>query len=212
MNIGKRLLAVAGMVRQGSRVADIGTDHAYLPVYLVQEHIAPCAVATDIRRGPVQAALKTVQQAALTDKICVRLGDGLSPVSPDEAEDIVIAGMGGETIVQILSAAPWVQSPHYRLILQPMSKPEQLHQYLLQNGFEIEREFLVADGHTYIVLTAVYTGCPPLTDAFWFWRGAFTVPDGRPYWQKAAVHLKKRAAHDPAAAVYLEIAAKLEQL
>lgn len=218
MTMSKRLSAVAAAVRRGSRVADIGTDHAYLPVYLVKNGICPTAIAADIRSGPAAAARRTVEAAGLADRIAVRLGDGLAPVAADEADDIVIAGMGGENIAAILAAAPWIKAPHYRLILQPMSKAEVLHAYLLQNGFAITAEETVTeDGHLYIWLTAVYTAAPPVCDAFLHWRGAFAVPDGRPYWAKTATHLEKHAdgcrKTDPAAAArWREIAARLRVL
>lgn len=195
MMLHERLSAVAGAVRAGSRVADIGTDHAYLPVYLVQNGICPTAIAADIRRGPLAAAERTVAAAGFTDRIAVRLGDGLAPIRPDEVDDIVIAGMGGETITAILTAAPWVKAPQYRLILQPMTKAEVLHAYLMQNGFAIEREWLVAeDRRRYIVLVAAFTDAPPISDAVAHWRGAFEGEDSVLYGEKTAAHLRKRAA------------------
>ena len=125
-----RLSAVAALVREGRRVADIGTDHALLPVWLVRTGRCPAAVASDIRQGPAAAARRQVEKAALSDRISVRVGDGLAPLAPGEAEDIVIAGMGGETVAEILAAAPWVRNKAYHLVLQPMSKPEKLRQFL----------------------------------------------------------------------------------
>ena len=193
--LSKRLAAVAAMVRQGSRVADIGTDHAFLPVHLAESGITPSAIASDLRKGPCASAEKTVKAAGLADKIAVRLGDGLSSVLPDEVDDIVIAGMGGETVAAILAAAPWVRDGRLRLILQPMSKIEVLHAFLLTGGFAIDREITVRDGHDYVILCAHFADLPPVDDPFLFWRGAFSVPDGRDYWQKTAVYLRVRAAH-----------------
>lgn len=197
MELSKRLRAVAAQVRSGVRVGDIGTDHAYLPVYLVAQGLAAGAVASDVRPGPVSAARRTVESAGLSDRVSVRLGDGLAPIAPDEVEDIVIAGMGGETMAAILEAAPWLQNTRYRLILQPMSHPEAVHAFLLRHGFAFEREFLVNDGRDYIVLTASFANVPPTDDPFQIWRGGFAVPDGRPYWQKTAAHLRRRLAHSP---------------
>lgn len=154
-----RLRAVAELVRPGSRVADIGTDHALLPVWLLQSGRCPSAVASDIGEGPAASARHTVETAGLTARIAVRVGDGLAPVSPDEAEDIVIAGMGGETIAAILEAAPWVRDAHYHLVLQPMSKPERLRRFLFQNGFAILREDVIAEGERlYDVMSVAFTG------------------------------------------------------
>ena len=208
--LSKRLAAVAAMVRQGSRVADIGTDHAYLPVHLAENGTVPSAIASELRKGPCAAAQKTVAAAGLADKIAVRLGDGLSSVSPDEVDDIVIPGMGGETIAAILAAAPWVRDGRLRLILQPMSKLEALHAFLMTGGFAIDEEITVRDGHDYVVLRAHFADLPPIDDPFLFWRGAFSVPDGRDYWQKTAAYLKVRAAHgEPQLA---DIAARLAAL
>lgn len=154
-----RLAAVAARVRQGARVADIGTDHALLPVWLLQSGKCPSAVASDIGEGPAAAARRTVTGAGLESVITVRVGDGLAPVLPDEVDDIVIAGMGGETIAEILSAAPWVAHERYRLVLQPMSKPERLRLFLAENGFSPQEESIVAEGERlYTVMTVVFTG------------------------------------------------------
>lgn len=210
MLTNKRLLAVADMVRQGSRVADIGTDHAYLPVHLVENGIAPSAIASDLRSGPCASAAKTVAAAGLTDKISVRQGDGLSSVAAEETDDIVIAGMGGETIAAVLTAAPWVRQERLRLILQPMSKVEVLHRYLMRSGFAIDRELTVQDGHDYVLLCAHFAALPPIEDPFLFWRGGFSVPEGRRYWQKTAAYLRVRAAHGETALA--EIADRLAAL
>ena len=150
ITLDKRLSAVAALVRQGSRLADIGTDHAYLPVHLVQAGVCPSAIASDIGAGPLDAARRTVTENGLTSEIALRLGDGLATVSAGEVEDIAIAGMGGETIVMILEAAPWVQNEGIRLILQPMTRAEDLRRWLLHNGFSVLEEHLIIDGrHLY---------------------------------------------------------------
>lgn len=208
MALSKRLAAVASAVRHGSLVADIGTDHAYLPVYLVQNGIAPAAIAADIAAGPAAAARRTVQTANLTDKIEVRLGDGLSPLAPEDAEDMIIAGMGGETIAAILSAADWIKHTRYQLVLQPMSRVEMLHAYLLTNGFHITREWTVEeDGHLYVVLTAVYTDTLPNHDPVAHIRGGFDAESGKAYFDQVCKTLSRRAAGvehtDPATAATL---------
>ena len=135
MKLDQRLSAVAALVRLGSRLADIGTDHAYLPVWLVQNGVCPAAIAADLRPGPLEAARRHVAAAGLEDRISLRLGDGLAPVFPGEADDIVIAGMGGETIAAILAAADWLADARLRLVLQPMSRAEETRRWLLKNGF-----------------------------------------------------------------------------
>ncbi len=195
INLDKRLSTVASMVRRGSRVADIGTDHAYLPVYLVQAGICSGGIAADIRSGPLDAARRTVTEAGLTDVIALRLGDGLAPVAADEADDIVIAGMGGETIVEILSAADWVKDTRLQLVLQPMTRAEELRRWLLTSGFTITEERLVRDGHRlYPVMAAAYTAAETETDEFAFYAGFFAAEEGRPYREMMAEHLTRRAA------------------
>ncbi len=190
-----RLSTVAALVRPGSRLADIGTDHAYLPVYLVQTGVCPAAIASDIGAGPLEAARHTVTAAELTSKIALRLGDGLATVSAEEVDDIAIAGMGGETIAAILEAAPFVRDSRLRLILQPMTRAEDLRRWLLHNGFSVLEEHLITDGrHLYPVLAAEYTAAPPCEDAVLIYGGFFTAEEGRPYRQMMAEHLRRRAA------------------
>ncbi len=219
MTLDKRLATVASLVRPGSRLADIGTDHAYLPVYLVQAGVVPGGVAADIGVGPLEAARHTVTAAGLQEAIALRLGDGLAPIVPDEVEDIVIAGMGGETIVSILAAAPWVQNARYRLVLQPMTRAEDLRRWLLHNGFSVLVERLVQDGrHLYPVLAVSYTATLPPTDDLPLYAGFFSLQEGAPYRRMMAAHLDRRAdglrrAGDAAAAAHLDdLAARLRRM
>lgn len=195
ITLDKRLSAVAALVRQGSRLADIGTDHAYLPVYLVQSGVCPSAIASDIGAGPLDAARRTVTENGLTSEIALRLGDGLATVSAGEVEDIAIAGMGGETIAAILKAAPWVQNEGIRLILQPMTRAEDLRRWLLTHGFSVLEEHLITDGrHLYPVLATEYTATPVCEDEVAIYGGFFTPEEGRPYRQMMVEHLLRRAA------------------
>ena len=194
ITLDKRLSAVAALVRQGSRLADIGTDHAYLPVYLVQAGVCPLAIASDIGEGPLEAAHRTVTENGLTSKVALRLGDGLATVKAGEVEDVAIAGMGGETIAAILEAAPWVKDGRIRLILQPMTRAEDLRRWLLHNGFSVLEEHLIVDGrHLYPVLAAEYTAAPPYEDEVCIYGGFFTAEEGRPYRRMMAEHLLRRA-------------------
>ena len=194
ITLDKRLSAVAALVRQGSRLADIGTDHAYLPVHLVQSGVCPSAIASDIGAGPLDAARRTVTENGLTSEIALRLGDGLATVSAGEVEDIAIAGMGGETIAAILEAAPWVKSGDLRLILQPMTRAEDLRRWLLTHGFSVLEEHLIVDGrHLYPVMAAQYTAAEPCDDELAIYGGFFTAEEGRPSRQMMAEHLLRRA-------------------
>ncbi len=194
ITLDKRLRMVASLVRAGSRVADIGTDHAYLPVYLVQAGVVPSGIAADIGEGPLDAAHHTVIAAGLGDSISLRLGDGLAPITADEVDDIVIAGMGGETIAAILAAAAWVKDARYRLVLQPMTRAEDLRRWLLYNGFTVIAERLVRDKHhLYPVMAACYTAAEPPTEEWPIYAGFFAADEGAPYRKMMAEHLRRRA-------------------
>lgn len=158
-NFCKRLLLAADFVREGSKIVDIGTDHAYLPVYLISNNIAVGALACDLRKGPLLNAEKTVNEAGLNDKIELRLSDGLENVKPEECEDIILCGMGGTLITKILSSAEWIKDKKYRLILQPQSHLEEVRFFLVNNGFEIKKESVCIDNdRAYIAMYAEYIG------------------------------------------------------
>ena len=156
--LSRRLAAVGALVRQGTKVADIGTDHAYLPVYLVGSGHNPCAVASDIGAGPLSKAEQTVREAHLQDRIQTVLADGLHGFAQYGVQDIVIAGMGGETAADILLSAPFICDPAVRLILQPMTKSHVLRRFLWENGFAILHDVLCEDDRIYEILCAVYDG------------------------------------------------------
>ncbi len=157
--LGARLSACASLVRKDAVVADIGTDHAMLPVYLIENALCKGAIASDIAQKPYEGAAAFVREHGLTEKIDVRLGAGLDKIVPDEVTDIVIAGMGGELIVQILEAAPWTENEKYNLILQPMTKASILRSWLITNGYSMESETAVTDsGRDYTIISSRYTG------------------------------------------------------
>ncbi len=197
--IDQRLLCVASMVRNGALLADIGTDHAYLPVYLMQQGRIARAIAADIGEGPAASARAHIQEAGFEKCIEVRVCDGLSGVAPQEVTDIVIAGMGGETIIHILSEAPWVKTGEIRLVLQPMTKTVELRTWLLQNGFTIEEEHLINDtrhfkNHLYCVMAATFTAAPPPSSPLAPFIGALSYEEGLPYFKKQEKYLLQRLA------------------
>ena len=150
-----RLRLAAELVPQGARLADIGTDHAYLPTWLLLEGRIPSAIAADLREGPLARARETARQYGCGDRMEFRLCDGLSGVRPEEIDAVVIAGMGGETIAGILQAAPWVRTRAVELILQPMSTQPELRRWLADNGMEIRTERLAREGDSlYVVMQA----------------------------------------------------------
>lgn len=159
IRLSPRLRMTADMVRPASKLADIGTDHAYLPCSLIMDGTIPCAVAADLRSGPLENAKATVLAAALGDKVVLRLSDGLHSIMPDEADDFVIAGMGGNLIVDILSQADWIYDKSKRFILQPQSHDEDVRAFLWRVGFEIIDEKICLEGEkVYIAFAAEYTG------------------------------------------------------
>ena len=164
--LSPRLQSVADLVPRGARLADVGTDHAYLPVWLILQGVIATAVVSDLRRGPLDRARETAAHYEVSDKLSFRLCDGLSAVRPDEADTISIAGMGGETIAAILAAAPWTARGDYRLILQPMTAQEDLRAWLSSHGYAIEREVLTQEGRTLYDTLLVRPGeMAPLTPA-----------------------------------------------
>lgn len=166
LELTPRLQAVASFVPQGARLADIGTDHAYLPVSLLLEGRIPSAVAADIRKGPLDRARQTALEYGCTDKVTFRLCDGLSDVKSYETDVIAIAGMGGETIAEILSAARWVKEKCLSVILQPMSSQPELRRWLWKSGYTIREEKIVQEGDTlYVVIFAKPGESTPMTAA-----------------------------------------------
>ena len=155
MHLDKRLQAVASLVPQGSRFADIGTDHAYLPVWLLEQGVIASAVAGDIAAGPCQAAQTTVAMHGAASSIAVRQGSGLAVLRPGEADCIAICGMGGSTIISILAADMAVAKGAQRLLLQPMAGAAALRRWLVAQGWCITREALVDDEpHFYEIICA----------------------------------------------------------
>lgn len=159
-----RLALLASLVPEGASLADVGTDHGYLPVYLLQKGTITHAVASDINALPLEHARRTADEYGVTSFIDFRLCAGLDDIAPQEVDTVVIAGMGGETILSILKNAPWTREK--MLLLQPMTKPELLRVWLTGNGYTITREHLVRDKDTlYAVLSATGGESAPLTPA-----------------------------------------------
>ncbi len=154
--ISPRLLACCNFIKPGEKVADIGCDHGYLGIYLLKNGIVPSVIASDLREGPLQSALRNSEKFGVGDKMSFYLSDGARNI-PRDFNALVCAGMGGDTMVSILSAAPWLQSDKYRLILQCQSKNYLLRRYLSETGWYITREQILKDGKfLYTVLEAVW--------------------------------------------------------
>ena len=156
-----RLSTAIPFVREGAVVADVGTDHAYLPIVLTGSERASRAVASDIHRGPIDCAAQHIAEYGLSDRIDTVLTDGLDGIRPYAPTDIIIFGMGGELIARILSDAPWVKDTAIRLILQPMTHAESVRQYLAREGFAIVDEVLSREGiKIYQTIVAEFAGVP----------------------------------------------------
>ena len=158
IKLSKRLQAAAELVRHGAVVADVGTDHAYLPIYLCQTERAAGGVASDINQGPLDRARQHILSAGFSDRIETRLTDGLHGVEAFAPTDVMIFGMGGELIAKILSEAPWVRERRVNLILQPMSKPDTLRAWLNGEGFSVIDETLTKTDRYYQTIHACFTG------------------------------------------------------
>lgn len=159
MKLTDRLLKIASLVSDGKKIADIGTDHGYIPVYLLKEGKVPFAVLADVNKGPLDNAHKEVIQNNLLDKVDLRLGSGIEILEIGEVEEVIIAGMGGILISELLEAKKEVAHNVEKLILQPMQAQEELRYYLLNNGYEILEEVLVReDFRIYEIIVAKYTG------------------------------------------------------
>lgn len=147
------------MVRKGSSVADIGTDHAYLPAYLILNGISPKALACDVRKGPLENAGKTVEHYGIEKEITLRLSDGFDEIEPFEADDFIMCGMGGTLMEQLVSRTYWLKDKRKRIIVQPQSHAEDIRRFFVENGFEILFEDACIDsGKLYCAMAAEYTG------------------------------------------------------
>lgn len=165
--IDARLASLADFVRQGAVFADVGTDHAHLPLFLLSEGRISHAVCTDINEGPLRKAKENAHALGFFDKITFVLCDGAAQLSGFGLTDVAICGMGGELIADIIDRAPFLKSEAINLILQPMSRPGALRTYLAKNGFKIEREsYSESSGKYYLGMLVRYTGATRELDLF----------------------------------------------
>ena len=143
--LSPRLQTCCSFVHNGDRVADIGCDHGYLGIYLLKNGIARSVIASDINKGPLESAIRNSEKFGVRDKMSFYLSDGVRNI-PREFDTLVCAGMGGDTMISILEAAPWLKDSQYRLVLQCQSKNGTLRRYLTDNGWKILQEQIVKDG------------------------------------------------------------------
>lgn len=164
IKLSPRLLACCEYVRRGSVVADVGCDHGYTSIYLLEKGIAKKVYACDVKEGPLDSARRNCRGLGLGERISFHLSDGVQNV-PRDFDTLVCAGMGADVMVSILSAAPWLKDTGYHLILQCQSKTPTLRRFLSENGWRIRSEAVVRDGRfLYTVMDVVYE-TQPLSDA-----------------------------------------------
>ena len=161
--LSNRLKACCALVHPGGRVADVGCDHGYLGIHLLKENIATSIIAADINEGPLQSAIRNAEKFGFKNQMTFFLSDGAKNI-PHDFDTLVCAGMGGDTMISILEAAPWLKNPKYRLILQCQSRRPELRKYLYEQGFSILSETLAKDSHfIYPVMEVVYSPAQALT-------------------------------------------------
>ena len=156
VNLSKRMEAIAAMITQGGILADVGTDHGYIPIYQVQQNKNKRAIAMDLREGPLQRANEHILACGLAEQIETRLSDGVEALEVGEADTIVVAGMGGELIIHILTEGDAVCHAVRELILQPQSEIGGVRRYLRQHGYQIVQEDMVyEDGKYYPMMRVI---------------------------------------------------------
>ena len=198
--ISDRLLACAAFVAPGDRVADIGCDHGYLSIHLLTNGIAQSCIAADIHEQPLLSAVRNAEKYGVRDKMEFYLSDGVRSI-PRDFSCMVCAGMGADTMVSILEAAPWLRSGKYRLILQCQSKTPMLRHYLSHHGWRITEESVLRDGRFLYTVMEVYyqPDHPRLTEAECYFPPALLENPSKEvpaYYKWVVGGLKIAAAHN----------------
>lgn len=192
--LSPRLLACCGFVTPGNRVADVGCDHGYLGIHLLQNNIASYVYAGDVNEGPLQSAVINAEKYGVTSKISFYLSDGVKNF-PKDFDTMVCAGMGADTMISILEAAPWLRDPRYRLILQCQSKTPYLRKYLSENGWCITEEAVLRDGRfLYTVMEVIYQPGYILTPGQWYFPPALLKTPAKElpeYYQQVIFRLER---------------------
>ena len=216
MNIplSKRLQVCAGFVAPGDRVADIGCDHGYLGIYLLQNNIASSVIASDINEGPLQSAVRNAEKFGFREQMQFFLSDGARNI-PRDFDALICAGMGADTMVSILEGAPWLRSHQYRLILQCQSKTPMLRRYLTETGWRITEESVLRDGRfLYTVMEVIWEPGQALSVGEIYFPPALLENPGKElpeYYQQVLFRLR-RAVSGQGANTDPEMVAALEEL
>ncbi len=190
MRLNGRLKMIVDHIPQCTTLTDVGTDHAYIPIYAAKSGLCEKALAADLRAGPLKMASNNIIKYGLADRIETRLGDGLNPVLLNECDVIVISGMGGPLIRDILSASMEKVKRARLLLLQPNNAVEALRMWLYENGFLIEKEHLTRDaGKLYILFQTKWNNSPVIKDEFIYYIGEKIFEGNELYLQS---YLKKK--------------------
>lgn len=190
--LDNRLRLCSEFVRNNAKLADIGTDHAYLPVWLCRIGRCPCAIAADINPEPLKRGAQTIVEAGLSEIITTRLSNGLEQIKQDEVDDIVIAGMGGELIARIIAECSYAKDSSKHFILQPMTKSEELIKWLCENGYKIlKQDCCVAANKCYTVLLAEYCGKISEKDESFYYIGKLSPQSNETHLQFVNNHINR---------------------
>lgn len=172
MKLSERLATIAELIPRCGILSDIGTDHAFIPIFAVENGLCERAIAADLRKGPLEMAEANIRRHGLESRIELRLGNGLEPVRPEECDVIVIAGMGGLLIRDILSSAHEKSNRASLLLLQANNAVDALRKWLYENGYEVLEEKLISDaGKLYSLIKSKWTGVPAIKGEFELYIG-----------------------------------------
>ena len=181
MKLSKRLQTIADFVKKNSVVADIGTDHAHIPIYLIENNIIDKAYACDINKGPLEKAKENIANFGVSENIVLRLSNGLDKMSNKEVDTIIIAGMGGELIIDILNRGKVFFDKKNTFILSPHTKVDEVRDYLIRNGFKIIKEDMCIDeGKFYTVMEVRYTENTVMNSEAELLYGKFLIENKHP--------------------------------
>ena len=215
-----RLRTAAELVRCNRKTVDVGTDHGYLPAFLVMNGKTDCAIAADIGVGPLENAKKTIDKYDLGDKIDTVLSNGLEKI-PHDVEEIIIAGMGGTLIAEILSKAEWIKHEGIHLVLQPMTHSYDVRKFLYENGFYIDTEkFCTDDGRDYVVISAYFADdYVRLYDFYYYFGNVVTgsTESERGYIKRQYFYIRsryeglKKSGNDVEAEVFGKVLAEVQE-
>ena len=159
MEISRRLMAVASLVKEGALAADIGTDHGYVPIYLAEKKHCPHIIAMDINIGPLERAREHIREHGLENRIETRLSDGMSELKIGEADTVIAAGMGGRLVIEILKNSPEIVESVQEFILQPQSDIHKVRAYLNENGFLLTEEDMIEEDGKFYPIMKLKHGC-----------------------------------------------------